>query len=54
MIGLYLLYYIFNPHQEGSQVDRQILRFLIYYRLMGLHVRLPWSVNLVRGVDGRN
>jgi len=54
MIERFLLYYISNRRQEGSQVDQRILRFLIYYRLMGLLVRLLWLVDLVRGVDGRN
>lgn len=54
MIGLYLLYYTSNPLQEGSQVDQRIVKFLIYYPIMGLHVRLLWLAELVRGAGGRN
>jgi hypothetical protein len=54
MIERFLRSYISNHRQGDSQVDQRILRFLIYYRLMGLHVRLLWSADLVRGADGRN
>ena len=54
MIGLYRQSYISNHLQGGSQVDQQILRLPIHYRLMDLLVHLLWLADLVQGVDGRN